>query len=142
MVIEVEVKVNLGPLERIPRDVAKIPGWTGEVLLSKIDELFDLQQNPWGAPWAPLAPKTIHDKIVHGYPLDILVRTGAMRESLTLSVEKDEAKITIDEPAHFHQFGTNRMPVREIFPVRGGAADLPDQWARDIEEFVLEKMGL
>ena len=49
---------------------------------------FDSEGASGSGGWRPLAPSTVEYKLAHGYPPDILVRTGRLRDSL--------AKITGD----------------------------------------------
>lgn len=75
-------------------------------------------------PWPPLAAATIAEKERLGYPLDPLVRTGRLRESLTrrpLAVElitpsRVSAGTDVDYAKH-HQYGAPRanLPRRALF---------------------------
>jgi phage gpG-like protein len=81
---------------------------------------FDSEGGFGSGGWRPLAPSTVEYKLAHGYPPDILVRTGRLRDSL--------AKITGDtiedvQPLQlrlgsrvpygiYHQKGTGRYPAR------------------------------
>lgn len=53
---------------------------TGELLKASFKGNFASSGAELGSPWAPLKPSTIADKTRRGFPLDILVRTGSMRE--------------------------------------------------------------
>jgi phage gpG-like protein len=74
-------------------------------------------------PWRPLAPSTLQEKARLGYPPDPLVRTGALRTSLTvrpLGVEhvtpREMAAGTTTRYARFHQRGTRHgLPARPLF---------------------------
>src|SRR5919106_225230 len=72
------------------------------------------------SPWPPLAASTLALKQAYGYPLDVLVRTGAMKDDATLSpwlVTEKGGDIVgeIDVPAYseFHFEGTRFMPARD-----------------------------
>lgn len=73
-------------------------------------------------PWPPLSPSTIAEKKRLGYPVAPLVRTTALRTSLTqrpMGVEhitgREMSAGTDVSYAHFHQTGTRRMPRRQLF---------------------------
>jgi hypothetical protein len=73
-------------------------------------------------PWAPLATSTVDEKFRQGWPLDPLIRTGELVQSLThrpLRIEHitgREVRAGTDVPyAKFHQTGTRRMPQRILF---------------------------
>jgi hypothetical protein len=79
----------------------------------------------WDTTWAPLSPYTLREKARLGYPLDPLVRTGALRRDLTLRPlalesfsQRSMALGTRREYAKFHQRGTSRMPRRRIVNAR------------------------
>lgn len=68
--------------------------------------------------WAPLADSTMAEKTRLGYTGrlsmdDPLYRTGEMRDSIEHRTGDMEAVIGTDSPiAHFHEFGTDKMPPR------------------------------
>lgn len=79
----------------------------------------------WKTPWKPLARSTLAEKMRLGYPADILIRTGELRDSLSkrpLPVERlrpHEMEAGTDVGyAHFHQTGTSRMPARKLINAR------------------------
>lgn len=72
--------------------------------------------------WPALAPVTLEIKERHGWPLDPLVRTGDLKNSLT-----DPGRAADTGPRHmiwstdveyarFHQTGTKHMPMRQPVP--------------------------
>ena len=72
--------------------------------------------------WPPLAVSTREGKLRQNHPLDPLIRTGDLAQSLTsrpLSVEHvtphEMAGGTDIRYAGFHQRGTDRMPQRKLF---------------------------
>jgi len=83
---------------------------------------FESQGDYGAGGWQPLASTTIERKERGGFPLDILVRTGALKESLagktghTIEVIKPlEMQVGTTLPyARFHQEGTGIMPARPI----------------------------
>jgi phage gpG-like protein len=70
--------------------------------------------------WKPLAASTIVDKQRQGYPLDILVRSGELRDVMSGGKSGyDEIKpleMTIWMPWYgmYHQRGTPKMPARPV----------------------------
>lgn len=93
-----------------------------------------------GAAWAPLSPAYAAWKAAH-FPGPILVRTGALRGSLTsrpFGVETIGAMQavfgTAVSYAGYHQSGTSKMPARP--PVK-----LPESekaaWAKVIQRFIV-----
>jgi hypothetical protein len=74
-----------------------------------------------GRPWAPLKPEYRQWKVKHNYDPRTLLRTRAMRDSLTsrpMDIEEYHAEYadfgSTDEKLPFHQYGTRRMPRREV----------------------------
>jgi phage gpG-like protein len=72
--------------------------------------------------WPALAESTIARKESGGWPMDPLVRTGDLKDSLT-----NPGRAADTGPAHmiygtdvdyalFHQEGTSRMPARQLIP--------------------------
>jgi phage gpG-like protein len=70
-----------------------------------------------------LAPSTLAEKARLGYPSDILVRTGELRDSLTdpgraMKIGATEATYGTDVfYAGYHQDGTTKMPQRQVIPL-------------------------
>lgn len=103
-------------------------------LVTDLPELFtmfgpvmgEIESEQWATEargsWAPLAPSTVEQKAREGWPPDILVRTGDLRDSLTdparaLEVHLVEATYGTDVSyAGYHQDGTDRMPARQVIP--------------------------
>lgn len=68
--------------------------------------------------WAPLAASTIREKERLGKQ-QMLVRTGKMRGSFEPFYSAENAGLrNTDEKAEFFQFGTRKMPARELLPPR------------------------
>jgi len=88
-------------------------------LADKWNELVQRAYLQGGYPvqWKPLARRTIRDKLLHGYPLDPLIRTGKMQASNVFKVSRSSkmAAITAFNKMRywkFHETGTRRMPAR------------------------------
>lgn len=124
-----ELAENLRKLGGVPSRASRA---ASEKIAEVIQDQFDAGVDPYGEPWAPLAPSTLERKQGPG----ILDETGAMRESIDVSpMSGAGVKVTIGEDyARFHQEGTSRMPARKILPEE----ELPDTWARAIEDAVDE----
>ena len=94
--------------------------------------------------WTPLAPTTIMRKSSGGYPMDILVRTGDLRDAMT---GRGTAKVEIIRPkgmvvgttleyARFHQRGTRRMPARPIIAL---PEEQKTRWHKIIHKYLVEQ---
>lgn len=91
--------------------------------LSAIEqERFDTRG--YGA-WPELAASTLAQKAAHGFPLDPLIRTGALRDSLTdpgtAGADRGPKHFvwgTDIEYAQYHQDGTEKMPQRKVLEIR------------------------
>lgn len=105
------------------------PAWemVGEYMLEQFRTNYAMEGG-WvgkGTEWAPLAASTVKDRIRRGWPGEhpILERSGQLKESITergaaynvFDVRPDGVTIgTADPIAPFHQFGTSRMPARQM----------------------------
>lgn len=93
--------------------------------------------------WTPLAPSTIERKQRSGYPLDILVRTGELRESLSgrgkgsiETIQPLEMHLgTSSHSAVFHQRGTSRMPARPVIML---PEEQKTRWHKIIHKFLVQ----
>lgn len=125
-----KLAANMRKLAKVPSRASRA---ASEKIAEAIQEQFDAGVDPYGEPWAPLAPSTLERKRGPG----ILDETGAMRESIEVSPMAGAGiKVTVGtDYAQFHQTGTSRMPARKILPDESG---LPDTWERAIEDAVDE----
>lgn len=83
--------------------------------VTETEKQFDKQVDPKGTPWAALKPSTLEQKRKLGYPDDILTRTGALRKSLGFSAKGKSLEVFSSSAyGQFHQYGTSKMPQREI----------------------------
>lgn len=73
--------------------------------------------------WAALAPSTVADKQRHGFPPNILERTGEMKDSFLVDDHPDHIAVAMqhegwwgssNDVAGYHQDGTDLMPQRRI----------------------------
>lgn len=92
--------------------------------------------------WAPLQPEYAAWKAVHYGPLPILVRTGALAESIVgargVPVEVDSHKMDVRLPgieyAKFHQYGTRQMAARPIVITPPGFARMA---SKDVADYLM-----
>lgn len=101
--------------------------------------------------WHELAAYTVYERLRLGFPGEhpILVRTGALRASLTdetsLALEERRAgdcsaTIGTSDPRFiWHQEGTPNMPARPMWPVEGSAYERA--FLESIERLVAELIG-
>lgn len=89
------------------------------VVAPSIQLNFDVEGRPMG--WAALAKKTVDYKSSHGYPPDILTRTGKLKRVAgqlnAWTITQEDAVMTNLPGAEygvFHQDGTRFMPAREF----------------------------
>ena len=96
------------------------------VLQDAAEERFETQGTSDGQAWAPLTPAYAARKNATHPGRGILVRDGALRDSLTLEngpgqIYRETSKAmvwgTSDPKAPYHQHGTGRMPAREVLRV-------------------------
>jgi phage gpG-like protein len=94
--------------------------------------------------WVPLAPSTIERKEKGGYPMDILVRTGELRQAMA-----GEGGAAIEEIrplemrlgttlayARFHQKGTRGMPARPIIML---PEEQKTRWHKIIQKYLVQQ---
>lgn len=80
----------------------------GNMLLKTFRHNFSTKGRTLGSPWAPLKPSTIAEKMRLGYPLDILVRTGLMRDSFVSKAGKYE--VIVSNPIPYFVFHQSKKP--------------------------------
>lgn len=96
----------------------------GEDLLADFAMNFQTEGGVFGD-WDALADATVLDRIRHGYGGEgpMLVRTGYLKDSVTkkgaldniFAVSANSLTLgTEDAIAGYHQFGTSKMPAREV----------------------------
>ena len=106
-----------GDLERIAHLLSNLDEW----LLIVGGLVSDQMSINWSeASWAPLAAATILKKQTQGWPLDILVETGALRDAASggawsASQMGGSAEAVLEAPGYgeFHITGTSYMPARD-----------------------------
>lgn len=118
---------RLADLKEVPSRVA---ARVAPLLAAELQTEFDSGTDPYGAPWAPLAPSTL----AHGRTPPPLTDTGAMRGSARVAPLRGSGiGITIDHPAAVHQAGapSKNIPARPILPAED---ELPQNWQDIIED--------
>lgn len=116
--VKIDSKSTGKRLENLTRRVSRLEvpfRKFGSYWINETEKQFDSQTDPSGKPWAALKPATLEQKRRLGYPDDILTRTGALRKSLGFSAKGKSLEVYSDsEYGQFHQYGTSKMPKREI----------------------------
>lgn len=92
----------------------------GEYMLLETDLRFELEVNPSGQPWKPLAPATLQQKRSQGKILKILQRTGFMRSQTGYQILGNNVVIFNKDPKlKYHQLGLG-VPKREVMGFSDG----------------------
>ena len=134
---------RMGELSERLADLASVPSRVSARVSEELGDLmqaeFDSGRDPYGTPWAHLAPAT-EDR---GRSAPPLTDTGAMRDSLRVApLPRAGVGITIDHPAAPHQTGWSGKqgsgPARPILPER---AELPDAWVQVIAAACEDEFG-
>lgn len=117
------LRANLQGMRERARDVR--PAWDAVVewFADRNASQFEDRGAEYATPWRPLAASTLREKARLGFPLDPLVRTRRLMQSITmrpLDIERlgprEFEAGTADRKAVFHQFGTrNGLPARPLF---------------------------
>lgn len=82
------------------------------------NDVFSTEGAIIGSPWDPLKPRTLQEKARKGYPKDILVRTGKMKNAFQNNYGKDFAQMSNPTPYFkYHQSrtrGSRNLPRRAM----------------------------
>lgn len=146
--MQIDVKTDFKAAEKLMQnaikifsDLSPVMKKIGEFQKKEVDEAFKVAgKNINGAPWAPLAPSTLKQKLKSGFQSQILVRTGALRGSFSVSeVGKDKLKISSSGVDYYkyHQMGTGRMPRRQIL---GHGSKGKERTAEIFREEIIKKI--
>lgn len=127
----------------------------GESLVSNIQQGFKDQQDPWGNRWKPLSSITIARRKKgkgSGSP-KILLDTGKLRNSINYQATANGVEVGTSDllgKAAMHQFGGTiqgrmfrgaKVPARPFMPIRGGKADLPNDWQAEIVSILHNRLA-
>jgi phage gpG-like protein len=152
---------NINNIVRKLTDTTKLKEKIGNKLVEKAENIFSLQQSPWGQPWKP-SERVLKLRRKPGYEEKglTLVSTTNLRQSFGIinegeavyfsqnlkpgaKISKRTGKILNPNPVNYfgyHQFGTNRMVARPMVPVRGPwdspKLDLPATYQTEIQKLV------
>jgi phage gpG-like protein len=85
---------------------------TGGYLCKTFRDNFDTEGAMLGKKWAPLKASTLMYKMKHGYPSDILVRTGLMRSSF--DYQADDLQVTVFNPVGYFKFHQSKAPRKNL----------------------------
>lgn len=132
----------LGRLLAEVREPVRALEAVGFALASRVSLTFVDQRDPWGQPWAPLAPSTLQWRARRGGGGGerALIDTRVLSNSPTSRVAGGDV-VEVGTPvqyASFHQFGTARgIPARPFLPLRDeSTAELPPDWRAEVEAIV------
>lgn len=81
---------------------------------AELAQEFAAGTDPYGSPWAPLAPATV----AKGRSAPPLTASGRMAASAQARAARDGVAVTIDPPAQFHQGKRPMLPDRGDAPVQ------------------------
>lgn len=113
-----ETTEKLKALSARLRDLKPVMEVAAEDTRTLIDDSFDQQASPGGAPWAPHSPKTIASRAKRGRSGRVLIDTGRLRGSIaTQSTSKSFTFGTNVGYGGVHQIGGRRVPARPFLPV-------------------------
>lgn len=76
------------------------------------NQVFSTQGAAIQERWARLSPYTVAQKARHGYPPDILIRTGAMKRSFVSEVTSRSA--TIGNTAEYFKYHQSNQPRQHL----------------------------
>jgi len=76
------------------------------------NDVFRTEGGVIGQSWEPLKPRYLAQKVQSGYPPDILIRTGKMKESFFSNVTKDYAEI--GNNAEYFKYHQSKQPRSKI----------------------------
>lgn len=153
-----EVKAMLA--EFVDNIADYVPLWddVSEIMVEHEGELFATEG--FGL-WPPLAPKTVEYKERHGFPLDPMIRTGILLESLTdptqaARVEQGRSTLgtftanafswgTEVEYAGYHVDGPDHnpdLPIRDLIIVTPGLESRIQRAAEEFADEAARRAGL
>lgn len=108
---------------------------------------FEDAGGTFGAPWAPLSPRTIREKERRGYPAQPLVRTGRLASEIGQTVVADGDSVTVginlDETpyaAYLHEGAESRnLPPRILVAI---TPEMNDELQKRLDDWAQETLGL
>jgi phage virion morphogenesis protein len=114
----------------------ELMGRIGALMERNVEERFQTKQAPDATPWRPISAATrkIYERVFKGnIPGSLLLRTGHMRDSLTFSAAERHVDVGFGDPkAAWHEFGTQRMPRRQLLTDDPIAGTLGEQDREDV----------
>jgi hypothetical protein len=114
---------------KLPKVMSRATTDAADLIDDVIQHDFDVGQNPYEEPWAPLMPSTIK----RGRHPPPLTDTEALRAVNCEPLQHAGLKIEFDSDyATFHQTGTAHMAQRQLVPEEG--QELPPRWNDAIVE--------
>lgn len=104
-----------------------------DLFVSAMDSQFDSEGGYGAGGWAPLSPRYAAWKQQQYPGRGILEATGALRDSLTTSLDVNEVgprSMTVGSRVRYGRYHQSRRPRRTSLPRRAPVA-LPESWRRD-----------
>lgn len=119
------------------RELTKVPALASADGAKAIERLWRRNYraglDPYGAAWAPLAPRTIARK---GHAR-IMVETGeTLRETRAAALPGAGIKLTTGYKAAWHMKPTENRPARKVMPAHG----LPATWRAELKKIVERRL--
>lgn len=113
---EIEGEKLIARRFEILEDTVKDWSQTFEEIGADLVKTFQMNFQSSGAllekPWAPLSPRTIEQKLKAGYPADILIRTGTMRDSF--SKEFGPMYVMVNNPVTYFKYHQSNRPRTKL----------------------------
>ena len=102
----------------------RLPIFTRKAKRAAVTELsYYVQERFMAQDWAPLAPRTVRERIAQGYPGSepVLVRSGELMRAMTVGLHVDESTTGVKVfSSHENwielQLGRSNMPARPMVP--------------------------
>jgi phage gpG-like protein len=110
-----KTRVELDKVLSNLKDINSTNKKVGDYLVARSRSNFENEVDPSGRSWKPLSPATIERKRREGSSLKILQRTGKMKNSVYVTVNRASVVVGYSDPkVVYHQLGTDRTPKREV----------------------------
>lgn len=119
----INLKRKFAAMSRRSRDFSPVFRWAMQELQKAHQDNFNTNGGASGSPWKPLDPQYSSWKISNYGSKGVLVRTGALENSLTMNsgrgavrdIGRTSAEFGTSLPyAKFHQVGTTTMAQRKV----------------------------
>jgi len=109
---ETQLMRRLGDISRDVKNWTSEFRQVGDLLLKTFRENFRSEGKTLGEPWSPLKASTLIEKRRLGFPPDILVRTGRLRDSFKSKPERYE--VVVSNPTPYFIYHQSRRPRHRL----------------------------